>query len=295
MPLLAMLHLATTAVASAEHNGLALTPPMGWNPWNCYANRGGGVGEDIVLGAAHAMAEKLKPAGYEYINLDCGWSAKHRDPQTGELLVNATRFPHGMKWLGDQIHHVRSRMWWYLPQASAVVPAPVWCGGTCLRRCCCCLQLGLKFGMYGALGYRQCCSGSADPTAADGSGPGCDKARKVCRNQTYFDLDAVLWASWGVDLLKFDGCGGPFESVEPMRDALRASGRPIVYSVHSSVEKNVMNASLANMWRTGPDIGASYEQVLDRAMISNNVSKYLGGAPGGWNDPVSTQQPAHCG
>ena len=47
--------------------------------------------------------------------------------------------------------------------------------------------MGLKFGMYGAMGYAQCCSGSADPTATDGSGIGCNKAKDVCRNTTYFE------------------------------------------------------------------------------------------------------------
>lgn len=65
----------------AENNGLALTPPMGWNPWNCYASNG--AHEDIVLAAAHAMVDKLGPP-YQYINLDCGWSTKHRDPVTGK-------------------------------------------------------------------------------------------------------------------------------------------------------------------------------------------------------------------
>jgi alpha-galactosidase len=204
---------------------------MGWNPWNCYANVGDGVTEDIVMDAARSMATNLLPHGYEYINLDCGWSTKHRDPATGSLQVNSTRFPHGMKWLGDQIH-----------------------------------ALGLKFGMYGALGYAQCCSGSADRSAEDGSGPGCNKfkdhAHQVCRNETFYDRDAKLWASWGVDLLKFDGCGGKFPAVDAMRAALNATGRPIAYSVHSSVDEDSgMNISLANLWRTGPDIGASYEQV----------------------------------
>merc|ERR1711935_634403 len=99
-----------------------------------------------------------------------------------------------MKWLGDQIH-----------------------------------ALGLKFGMYGAMGYAQCCSGSADKTAEDGSGPGCNhlpKGHQTCRNESYYEIDANLWASWGVDLVKFDGCGGTFDAIEPMRDALRNTGRP---------------------------------------------------------------------
>ena len=74
-----------------------------------------------------------------------------------------------------------------------------------------------------------------------------------------------------------------------MRAALNATGRPIVYSVHSDVTEGTMDASLANYWRTGPDIGASYEQAIDRVMIDNNVSKYMPGGRGGWNDPDMLQ------
>ena len=63
----------------------------------------------------------------------------------------------------------------------------------------------------------------------------------------------------------------------------------MVYSVHGAVAEGEMTASLANMWRDGPDIGASYEQAIDRAMISNNVSTYLKGGRGGWNDPDMLQ------
>jgi alpha-galactosidase len=248
--------LAATFIggASALNNGAGLTPPMGWNPWNCYANSPG-TNEAIVVAAARDMARYLAPSGYEYISLDCGYTTERRD-STGNLVVNATRYPHGMKWLGDQIH-----------------------------------ALGLKFGMYGATGYAQCCSGSENPLAEDGSGPGCNKlkANQTCRNETYYVQDATLWASWGIDLLKFDGCGGPFSSVQPMRDALNATGRTILYSVHQKVDEGLMTEDLANMWRVGADIGASYEQFLSRAMISNTVNKYLPAAKGAWNDPDMLQ------
>tara|TARA_B110000208_G_scaffold184375_1_gene238192 strand:- start:180 stop:1181 length:1002 start_codon:yes stop_codon:yes gene_type:complete len=161
-----------------------------------------------------------------------------------------------MKWLGDQLH-----------------------------------AMGLKFGMYGAMGYHQCCSGSADPTADDGSGPGCNKVKDkpTCRNTSYYELDATLWASWGVDLVKFDGCGGTFANVQPMRDALVKTKRPMLYSIHGNVVQGEMEVDLANMWRVGADIGPSYEQSLDRAMISNTVNKYLTAAKGGWNDPDMLQ------
>ena len=62
--------------AWSEDNGLSKTPPMGWNPWNCYANVGDGVTEEIVLAAARAMAARLKPAGWWLVAValtDGGW------------------------------------------------------------------------------------------------------------------------------------------------------------------------------------------------------------------------------
>ena len=93
-----------------------------------------------------------------------------------------------------------------------------------------------------------------------------------------------------MDYLKEDSCNAPgdhptaFKQYGAMRDGLNATGRPIVYSVHGAVAQGEMTTQLANFWRTGPDIGASYEQFIDRALIANNVSMYLPGAPGGWNE-----------
>ena len=44
--------------------------------------------------------------------------------------------------------------------------------------------------------------------------------------------DAKTYAAWGVDYLKYDKCGGPLSGFAPMRDALRAAGRPIFYSIN---------------------------------------------------------------
>ena len=62
----------------------------------------------------------------------------------------------------------------------------------------------------------------------------------------------------------------------------------MVYSINQQkvAEEGGMSASLANYWRTGPDISPVYEAILDRALRNNNVSvTYLPGSPGGFNDP----------
>src|SRR6478735_4192171 len=81
-----------------KDNGLARTPPMGWNSWNKFASR---VDDAGVRGMADAMAGNgMKAAGYQYINIDDTWEAG-RDAQ-GNIQTNK-KFP-DMKALADYVH-----------------------------------------------------------------------------------------------------------------------------------------------------------------------------------------------
>lgn len=101
----------------ALDNGLALTPPMGWNSWNTFRLD---INEDLVKGMADVFIEKgLKDAGYEYIVIDDGWQID-RD-ENGNIIVNPEKFPSGIKALADYIH-----------------------------------SKGLKFGLYSDAGYLTC-------------------------------------------------------------------------------------------------------------------------------------------
>lgn len=65
------------ALRKVRDNGLARTPPMGWNSWNKFAGR---VNDDIVRGIADAMAGNgMRDAGYVYINIDDTWEGDARD------------------------------------------------------------------------------------------------------------------------------------------------------------------------------------------------------------------------
>lgn len=95
-------HLALTGVF-AHDNGLAITPPMGWNTWNKF---GCNINEEIILSAAKAIkAEGLDKLGYTYINIDDCWQAPHRGPNN-EPLAHPEKFPNGIKHLSDQIHEL---------------------------------------------------------------------------------------------------------------------------------------------------------------------------------------------
>jgi alpha-galactosidase len=86
--------------AGALENGLARTPPMGWNSWNKFALN---INETIIRKVADSIVAKgLKNAGYAYIIIDDGWSAG-RD-KNGILVADKTKFPSGMKALADYVH-----------------------------------------------------------------------------------------------------------------------------------------------------------------------------------------------
>ncbi|HEU4520747.1 MAG TPA: glycoside hydrolase family 27 protein [Thermoanaerobaculia bacterium] len=100
-----------------KFEGLALTPPMGWNSWNHF---GCNVDEALIRETADAMvASGMKDAGYQYINIDDCWHGE-RDA-LGFIQPDAKRFPSGMKALGDYIH-----------------------------------SKGLKFGIYSDAGWKTC-------------------------------------------------------------------------------------------------------------------------------------------
>jgi len=90
--------LPLPALHKVADNGLARTPPMGWNSWNKFAGR---VDDATVRGMADAMASNgMKDAGYRYINIDDTWEAA-RDTQ-GNITTNK-KFP-DMKALADYVH-----------------------------------------------------------------------------------------------------------------------------------------------------------------------------------------------
>ena len=87
----------TLTIVGGDHK-LALTPPMGWNSWNCWA---GAVDDPKVRAAADTMLSSgLASHGFQYINIDDTWEGS-RDP-SGEIQTNS-KFP-DMKALSDYVH-----------------------------------------------------------------------------------------------------------------------------------------------------------------------------------------------
>jgi alpha-galactosidase len=86
------------STASAQGNGLAKTPPMGWNSWNHFHRH---VSDAIVRAAADAMVSSgMRDAGYIYVNIDDTWEGTRN--AAGEIQPNE-KFP-DMKALADYVH-----------------------------------------------------------------------------------------------------------------------------------------------------------------------------------------------
>lgn len=109
--LLCLLVCFAVPVFAQKWEGIALTPPMGWNSWNTFAQH---INEKVVRETAEAMiANGMRDAGYVYIVIDDTWSKKERDengradrvrrPAAGPLTAEGAPPPEQQR-----LPHVRS-------------------------------------------------------------------------------------------------------------------------------------------------------------------------------------------
>ncbi len=133
---------------------------------------------------------------------------------------------------------------------------------------------GLKFGIYSSPGPKTC-------AGFEGS-------------YGHEEQDARQYAAWGVDYLKYDWCSAEQvykrsemqAAYKKMHDALRSTGRPIVYSLCQYGLEAVWRwgASVGgNLWRTTDDIQDNWDRMSVIGFAQEGLQKYAG--PGHWNDP----------
>ena len=228
---------------------ISLTPPMGWNSWNCFA---GAVSDEKIRLAADAMVSSgLINHGWTYINIDDFWQVRPgekedatlKGPQrdaAGVILPNQ-RFPN-MKALAAYVH-----------------------------------GLGLKIGLYSSPGPTTCggCVGSWQHELLDA--------------QTYaewgYDYLKYDWCSYG----QVSGSSKLKDLMRPytvMSDALRAQDRDILFSLCQYGMGNVStwgDKVHGQCWRTTGDITDTWES-MSRILDSQDGLE-LFTQPGNWNDP----------
>jgi alpha-galactosidase len=244
---------------------IALTPPMGWNSWNCFA---GAVSEARVKRAADAMVNTgLINHGWTYINVDDYWQnhrtstdptlrGEFRDAQ-GFIVPNA-RFP-DMKGLADYIH-----------------------------------GLGLKAGLYSSPGPWTCggCAASwrhEEQDAQTYAGWGFDYLKydwcsygNIADGQDPIAKDVPTWSEGhgknDVAVAKY-----PYQV---MGQYLRAQPRDIVFSLCQYGMADVWNwgASVhGNSWRTTGDIVDTWRSMSGIGFKQDRAATFA--KPGNWNDP----------
>lgn len=244
---------------------IALTPPMGWNSWNCFAQE---VSADKVKRAADAMVKSgLINHGWTYINIDDFWE-NNRDSKDESLrgefrdeagnIVPNTRFV-DMKGLADYVH-----------------------------------GLGLKIGLYSSPGPWTCggCAGSFDHEKQD--------AESYAK--WGFDYLKYDWCSYGnvinglpnndaskVSSLSYNGGSELNTAKKPfqlMGDFLREQPRDIVFSVCQYGMSDVWKwggSVGGNLWRTTNDITDTWVSVKNIILDQDKSAPYA--KPGNWNDP----------
>lgn len=94
--------LSISLISAQKFEGVAKTPPMGWNSWNTFEVN---INEDLVKKTADIIVSTgMKDAGYQYIVLDDGWMVKDHRDKNGDLIPDPNKFPNGMKALVDYVH-----------------------------------------------------------------------------------------------------------------------------------------------------------------------------------------------
>jgi alpha-galactosidase len=215
--------------------------------WNSWNYFADKVDDKGVRAAAdQIVASGMKDAGYVYVNIDDTWQG---DRDTNGVLHPNSKFP-DMKALADYVH-----------------------------------AKGLKLGIYSSPGPKTC-------AGYEGS-------------LGHEQQDAQMYASWGIDYLKYDLCSyipavmekqAPHDPAGQMRlmaeayvkmgNALRATGRPIVFSLcqygwDASWEWAPQLGG--NLWRTTGDITPRWDRIYAILSQQEGLEAYAG--PGHWNDP----------
>ncbi len=233
---------------------ISLTPALGWNSWNCW---GPSVDADKVLKSARAMVSSgLIDHGWSYINIDDAWQGKRGGEFNG--IQGNEKFP-DIKKLCDEIH-----------------------------------GMGLKVGIYSTpwvTSYAGYIGGSAENP--EGTWEKFKGKKTVNRDilpwalgkYSFATNDAKQWAAWGIDYLKYDWSPNRPPETLAMYNALRTSGRDIVFSLsnNSPFTNAPVISKIANSWRTTGDIRDNWHSMSGKGFGQDKWASYQ--SPGHWNDP----------
>lgn len=286
--------LASTAVTGKlAAQTVAVTPPMGWNSYNCF---GSAVHENEVKANADYMAQKLKPYGWQYIVVDFLWAYDNPPgskigsiPQRqledgslvpwlamdewGRLLPNVNKFPSafggkGFAPLAQYIHGQGLKFGIHIMRG--IPRQAVWA----------------KTPVFGAPGITADMIADTSSTCTwNNHMYGLDMTKKGA--QEYLNSLLQLYAAWQVDFIKVDDLSRPYstDEVEGYRKAIDACGRPIVFSLSPGAtpfaRADHVQAN-GNMWRMADDFWDNWKEIVQMLQLAKQWEGK--GGPGHWPD-----------
>lgn len=260
----------------------ALTPPMGWNSWDCF---GPTVTEQEVKANADYMAEHLKNLGWQFIVVDIRWYVENdkahgyneKDPvmtvdDYGRLLPARNRFPSsaggkGFKPLADYVHCLGLKFGIHImrgvPRLAVERNTPI---------------LGTNWAAKDIYSAENVSVWLRDMYTVDASKPGA---------QEYYNSLFNLYASWGIDFVKVDDISWPYhqDEIEMVRKAIDCCGRQIVLSLSpgpTPLQDADHVSAHASMWRIIGDFWDNWTQLEDHFTLFERWIPYM--RPGHWPD-----------
>lgn len=269
---------------------VCLTPPMGWNSWDCY---GAAVTEEQLLKNAEYMARNLKRYGWQYVVCDIQWyepNAVDNDYNNftelcmdsySRLIPAPNRFPSsangkGFAPIAEKIHSMGLKFGIHIMRG---VPRQAVHRNTTI--------LGSNKTARDIAHHFSVCSWNTDMYGVDYRREGA---------QEYYDSLFEMYSEWGVDFVKVDDiCVTEFrkwdnpysakEEIEMIRKAIDKTGRNIVLSLSPGPAQLSVAEHLcanANMWRLTGDFWDDWGKLLEMFERCNEWSPFV--KEGCWPD-----------
>jgi len=260
--------------SNALDNGVGLTPMLGWMSWmrfrcnvNCKLDPDNCIGEKLFMSIADTMVrDGWKDAGYNFVNIDDCWQADERAAD-GSVVANSSRFPSGMKALGDYIH-----------------------------------SKGLKFGMYSAMGSTTC---GGYPALGCISLDNCSMAQRDVATYLSWGIDYIKVDSCSDSNSSNFNTTHPYIS-KLFLDGAKKVSRPVIYHPSGiTLTNNIwkhgpkkpqqykLYSKIANTWRHYADMGPVWDMVdkiIDYWAADNNETHPVS-YENEWEDFLTVSKP----
>ena len=264
------------------NNGLAATPPLGWNSWDCYGTT---VREEEVKANADFMAAHLAQYGWNYVVVDIQWyepnakaggyrpNAELITDAYGRVLPALNRFPSaangaGFKPLADHVHSLGLKFGIHImrgiPRQVVEQNLPI---------------LNTPYHAQDIANTNSMCPWNTDMYGIDLSKPGA---------QAYYDSIVALYASWDVDYIKADDMLYPYhdDEIAALYQSIQQAERGIALSLSPGVNLSTDHyehlRQHCELFRISGDFWDRWEDLKHQFENCKTWTAYTG--PGCWAD-----------